>query len=327
MKGAVIGAGLFAIVGGGGFLVWQAMNSPAWNPVKSRAQPVKGTFLRVTADYMYKGEPVNFDFLVVCKGRITHSRATGGSYDVWSGPMLYARKLPDGKALAISTKAFCFSFGGSSSPPARFMPLTVLYSESESLSSGYAYMSDDAYERANTPLKFIKANVVRINGDAATDLAKQQIPNLVQELGNDRGMPVSGADLRRRRPGRRPTIGTACQGAIRFPIPPELIPLVRQHWPAHRPDYWRLRKSYDGRIGLGTKLARAKYGGVSFLMHLTSQMSRPGVIRREPGGFIGTSRQPPRTRRICLETYLPDGGILSNTSGFQKSLGRQNRTV
>lgn len=206
-----------------------------WSFIKDSRQ-AKGNFVRLVAEYTYKGEPVALDFVNTCGGRLTVYKDNSHSEDIFAGPQLYGVKLPDGKAL-VAKGSYCGDpKRQDSGMPPDFMPLVVVYDDAETLASGYAYVSNDAYERPKSDLKLIKARLIKVSPDEAAALLKVQKPNVVRSLNIQ--SPWTVTDIEKLNPHHKPAIGVYCNGFFKLPVPTDVVDELRKHWPQDHPRFW-----------------------------------------------------------------------------------------
>ena len=206
-----------------------------WSFVKETKQ-AKGEYFRFIGEFTYKGEPVVLDSVSACGGKITIYKDNDRSEDIFAGPQLYGVKLPDGKAL-VAKAAFCGDHWRSDAgAPPDLTPVTILFDDAETLASGYAFVSNEAYERPNSDLKLIKARIMPVTPDEAAALLKVQKPNVVRSLNIQSPWTVTGD--KKLNPGKRHTIARICEGFFKLPVPTDVVDEVRKHWPENHPRYW-----------------------------------------------------------------------------------------
>jgi hypothetical protein len=194
-----------------------------------------GRFLRVTANYVYLGTPIKLDFVLTCGGTLTTYRDGDRSVDVWGGPELYGVRLPDGKALVLSTTGYCSAREAYLFAPG-FLPVVVIFDDPQRLTQGWAYMSEAAYERPNSPLKFTEATVSLLPKVEAALLYKNQTTNIVNAFGN--AGPFALPPDVQTPPEVELRVGRQCVGWVRLPIAESKRHRVRELWPSSRPKYW-----------------------------------------------------------------------------------------
>jgi hypothetical protein len=180
------------------------------------------------------GKPVTLDFVLTCSGFITSYRDRDRSYDISGGPMLYGVRLPDGKALVLSTNAFCAKNEAYMLSPG-MIPIVVIYDDAAKLTQGWAYMSETAYARPKSPLKFIDAKIALVSRDEAAAILNSQIPNVVTAFGN--AGPFANIGLTPP-PLKELIVGRHCVGWLRVRISGEHRPKVQALWPTTKPKYW-----------------------------------------------------------------------------------------
>jgi hypothetical protein len=236
--GIVMMLGITAV---GGIMALGSMSSAVFNfPAKSsRELPLES--LRITARYVYKGEPVTLDFLHVCGGTVTVMRDRDATVRILGGPRLYGHRMPDGKALVVYANLCSFADrpvgvvqGVYLSPRGLVdtMPFTILYDDANLLTQGYGYASEAAYERPGSPLKFIDMRIERITSEAAREFAKTMVPNVVRVLGNGGEVPKNKPPL------KEAPLAYQCIGFIRVKVSEEARARMREEWPDHKPQYW-----------------------------------------------------------------------------------------
>jgi hypothetical protein len=231
----VVLAGIWPYHGGRALLAWQQLNSP---PVRPQAT----NLWHIRAEYTYKGAPLILEFPMACESVWGHKRIHPNSHDVFSGPELYGVKTPDGKAVVMSTRGFCevpYRLGP------RFLPITVVYDDPETLAFGIMYASDEAYENKMAVLSLPKFTINRINQDdffALSKLIPQNVVRMLRTNGLARELEFSGADKtqKAREPGKKPLVASSCHGWRRIKLSEKGRELVRAEWPKDRPAYWTL---------------------------------------------------------------------------------------
>ncbi len=222
------GISLLALLSGRGLVA-------PWSFIKGISQ-AKGQYFRFIGEFTYKGEPVVLDSVSACGGRLTVYKDNSHSEDIFAGPQLYGVKLPDGKAL-VAKAAFCGDhWRHDSGMPPDFTPVTILFDDAETLASGYAYVSNEAYERPNSDLKLIRARLMPVTPDEAVALLKVQKPNVVRSLNIQ--SPSTVRDFKKLYPGKRPSIAMFCEGFFKLPVPTDVVDEVRKRWPQDHPRYW-----------------------------------------------------------------------------------------
>ena len=233
-----IGLGVLAVVGGA---VWFGVHKAEqqMRDIVGTSTLVRGSVWRITADYLYKGQPMTLDFAEICGSVVTRYGGGSRSYDPLSGPKVYGRKTFDGKVLAIIYGgAFCslhenWPRGGL---PENFLPLTVIFDDPDTLSSGVFYTSDEAYRNPSSDLKWLGGRVALLSSKDYLEYRKTAEPNAVRSLLNDWEGPET--DLRAAYPGKRPSIAVSCFSFAKVKLTDGARALVREVWPESRPRYW-----------------------------------------------------------------------------------------
>ena len=223
--GLVVASAILAIVGWGAGGVY----------VHTKKVEDRGRYYRITADYTYKGAPLRIDFGLACAARITTYRDNDTSFDVFSSPDFYGVRTSDNAAVVISTHEYCRAFHGHPMPP-DFLPITVVYDDPETLAFGIMYASDEAYANPSSVLTLPKVNVARMTRAEFDDIRRTGVRNVVRNPRND-GQFGLGAPIYQ--PGKKPPIGTTCEGWSRVELPSEARAVLRGHWPSDKPRYWR----------------------------------------------------------------------------------------
>src|SRR5690606_12967258 len=78
------------------------------SPSMTKSQHVEsGKYFRMQARYTHGDEPVNFDYVVACRSRITVHVGNGVSVDPNFWPAYYYQVTKDGAALMIKTPFAC----------------------------------------------------------------------------------------------------------------------------------------------------------------------------------------------------------------------------
>ncbi len=238
---ATVGAVLLVLVGG---IAISALTGPVAPVLMTKGvQSVKGEYYQVTADYTYKGEPVQLRFALTCSGAVTTYKYGDKSFDIFSGPVAYGIRLPDNKALALDT-GYCSSISPNE-PNAGILedmlPQTFLFDDPDTLNSGVFFASDEAYDRPNSELRFGSIRFKRLTETDYRQLQKTQKPNVFRTpFAINQFIAANSRDLRYQiaYPGKRPSIARECYGWKRLPVPEAAREELRRHWPAHHPRYW-----------------------------------------------------------------------------------------
>jgi hypothetical protein len=176
------------------------------------------------------------------------------------------------------------------------LPVVVVYDNADTLDFGVAYLSEDAYENPLSVLKFSGATI-----EAATraqfDEFRRTQPNLVKRESYHSNIE-SEPELKRLGWTRlsRP-FGNSCQGYMRFRIPAELRPVVRQHWPKGRPAYWR-PDTHEAQRDITSRIQQiqsdrpneAARAWGAFMELVPERTADRGLSTRTGGGFSEASR-------------------------------------
>lgn len=222
----------------GGYAAWSAMQ--ANSVTKSTVRKQSGPYYRITAQYLYDGQPLTLDFAFGCSGAVRTYADGRSSHDVFGGPTYYGRPTPDGKVLVTTTKRYCRAFRANSpnaGMPADFLPETILFDNPDTLEFGVMYASARAYAKPGSKLSFQGITFERLGQEAFVAFrTTQQLPNAVRAAANDRIFaPTEEVWL-----GKRPfVVAKVCTGWARFSVPPDLRDEVGGLWPEEKPEFWR----------------------------------------------------------------------------------------
>jgi hypothetical protein len=199
-----------------------------------------GTYFRLKVKLAYKGQSQDFDIVVGCNVRQINDGGGGGTtYEVGLVPTVFGQRMDDGKGLVVRPPDACdgrTTANGMVQPD--LLPVIVVYDDAETLTFGTAYLSEDAYENPLSVLTFGGATIENATKAEFAEFRRTQ-PNLVTRESYFSALD-SDQELEKKNFRRltRP-FGHACQGYMRFRIPDEVRPLVRQRWPQGHPTYWK----------------------------------------------------------------------------------------
>jgi hypothetical protein len=222
----------------GGYAAWSAMQ--ANSVTKSTVRKQSGPYYRITAQYLYDGQPLTLDFALGCSGAVRTYADGRSSHDVFGGPTYYGRPTPDGKVLVTTTGRYCSEFRTylpNAGISADFLPETILFDNPDTLEFGVMYASVGAYAKLGSKLSFQGIRFERLGQEAFVAFrTTQQLPNAVRAARNDRIFaPTEEAWL-----GKRPfAVADRCTGWARFSVPPDLRDEVGGLWPEEKPEFWR----------------------------------------------------------------------------------------
>lgn len=256
--------------------------TPADAQVKSKA-PDDSRLWRVRAEYTYKGEPLVLEFGLACSSIWAGANTHKYSKDMFAGPQLYGVKTNDGKAVVMATRNFCDSGLYPKEPNGglkdRFLPMTVVYDDTETLAFGTLYASDEAYQNSLAVLTIPRVTFTLLTTDAFVALQRAATPNVVRMASNNR-MGTVPNDVAA--PGRKPLVGNKCHGKRRVEIPEELKADFRAVWPETRPAYWLPDEPTT--VALKKRISRVKFEGGWYGSGLASQDRGSGLKRHGGGG-------------------------------------------
>jgi hypothetical protein len=201
----------------------------------------RGTYFRLKVKLTYKGEPQDFDIVVGCNVRQTNYADKSRTVEVGLVPTVFGRRMDDGKGLVVRAPRACRGETTANGlVPQDLLPPVIVYSDAKTLAFGTAYLSEDAYEGPSSVLKFIGATI-----ESATQAefaeSRRTLSNLVTR--ESYHSALAGDEVLKRMGLSRVAIPWAhrCEGYSRYRIPDAMRPLVRQHWPEGRPEYWRVK--------------------------------------------------------------------------------------
>jgi hypothetical protein len=230
---------LIAVLGAMYIGIYLATPAAADSFVKSIEED-HGTYYRLKVKLAYKGQPQDFDIVVGCNVRqINYGGGGGRTYEVGLVPTVFGRRMDDSKGLVVRPPDACdgrTTANGKVQPD--LLPVIVVYDDAETLSFGTAYLSEDAYESPLSVLAFGGATIEKATKSEFDEFRRTR-PNLVKR--ESYFSPLDSDDELRKKNFRRLTrpFGHACQGYMRFRIPEDVRPLVRQRWPDGHPTYWK----------------------------------------------------------------------------------------
>lgn len=147
------------------------------SPYTKDVEKTADAYFRITADYTVidTGEEINFDYVMVCGGTVTHSTYTASTvaYSLFPDTMILPTKT--GEAVGIVTPGLCNAWGwryvrkiggklrDPDPIPDDFMPYAMWYPDVEALGFAFGYESDLAYESPYSRLKFHGSTLERVD--------------------------------------------------------------------------------------------------------------------------------------------------------------------
>jgi|HubBroStandDraft_1064217.scaffolds.fasta_scaffold36255_2 hypothetical protein len=203
--------------------------------VAQSANEEGGPYFRLTVKLTYKGEPEDFDVVVGCSVPAHHYDNI--TYYVMV-PSAFGRKMSDGKVVVVRPPRACdgeTTANGGVQPD--LLPLIVVYDDAETLAFGTAYLSEDAYESPLSVLKFGGATIETARRAEFDEFRRTQKNAVTRAI----FWSNSAADDVLKRMGLpilANAFGNICDYYMRYRLPDELRAVLRQHWPAERPNYW-----------------------------------------------------------------------------------------
>jgi hypothetical protein len=214
----------------------------------------RGTYYRLKVKVTYKGEPQDFNIVVGCNVKQTNYK--DGSRTVESGlvPEVFARRLSDGKALAVNPPQAC---NGETTADGRvpqdLLPLLIVYDNADNLAFGTAYFSEDAYENPLAVLKFGGATIERATRAEFDEFRRTQ-PNALTEKIHRRYLPgeMSKTDAR-----DTPYWASQCYGFARYQLPDDIRAVARKYWASEHPRFWET-PSFDALKEISGALTTSK---------------------------------------------------------------------
>lgn len=213
----------------------------------------RGYFYRFRAAFEVKatGEKIDFDYVVACNIRLTRWRDGGLSDDGTFGPRAMFKATSGGQVVMLRTQRAC---GGLTSDnddvPPDLLPLAVWFEDSNNLSVGVGYVSEDAYDSPIGKLTFRGARVDRASRDdwevwrkTSADTYKQigeipgpwgyDFPALRGALASDQGK-----------------FATGCRGYVRLKVPENMRSRLASLRPSNDTQFWTLPVSEE-RLKIG----------------------------------------------------------------------------
>ena len=159
-----------------------------------------------------------------------------------------------------------------------FLPITVVYDDPETLAFGIMYASDEAYANPSSVLMLPKVNVARMTRAEYDDIRRTGVRNVVRNPRNDGQFGIKESVVQ---PGKKPPIGTTCEGWSRLELPSEARAILREHWPSDKPRYWRPEKR-DASLALEKALKGLQVNG--WTVHNYGMSSGVAGLLRVDGG-------------------------------------------
>lgn len=150
------------------------------SPYTKDVEKTADAYFRITADYTVidTGEEINFDYVMVCGGTITHSTYTAATVSYSTFPNLIVMPTKSGEAVGVLTPALCDAWGWryvdeiggklrEPDPfPDDFTPFTLWYPDVYALGFAFAYESDLAYVSPYSRLTFRGSTLERVDKEA-----------------------------------------------------------------------------------------------------------------------------------------------------------------
>lgn len=169
------------------------------SPYTKGVEKTADAYFRITADYTVidTGEEINFDYVMVCGGTITHSTYTAATvtYSLFPDTMILPTKT--GEAVGIVTPGLCEAWGwryvreiggklrDPDPIPDDFMPYAMWYPDVNALGFAFGYESDLAYEGPYSRLKFHGSTLERVD-KAAWEAWREKAEEEFESIG---GLP------------------------------------------------------------------------------------------------------------------------------------------
>ncbi len=303
----------------GGAWAW---GSKPWSFTKS-VEVDRGIYFRLKVGLSYKGSREDFDIVVGCNAKRINYR--DGSSTAESGliPTLYGRAMPDGKAVVIRPPNACSReiFATGWVRPG-FIPLIVVFDDAKLLTTGIAYVTDDAYRSPHAVLQFHSATVEKATRADFETFMRTAPPNVVTR---ESYHSFQSDDVFLRLGLKRvPPLALSCKGYERVKLDERIRPIVAKLWPAERPEFWttpggylshelaeQMRKAVGGH-SRGTRddvPAFPTPGG-----HTSPSPSNEGIFRKD--GLLGiTAPTNPEGTRVAPTVYPSTSELVAYRKG------------
>jgi hypothetical protein len=257
-----------------------------------------GTYYRLKVQLAYKGEEQDFDIVIGCNVHVIGYKDNSSTYEVGLVPTVFGRRMSDGKGLVVRPPNACqgeTTANGKVQPD--LLPVIIVYDDADTLSFGTAYLSEDAYERPMSVLKFGAATIETATRAEFEKFRRTQ-PNLVTRE-SYHSLTDSDAQLKANGITRLThPFGYRCQVYDHFRLPDNVRALARQYWPESKPTYWR-PDTYDQEREIRIALMESK----DIQSDRTSDLPLPwkvllnigsadrGLVRRSGGGLVSPRRE------------------------------------
>ncbi|CAN7426763.1 hypothetical protein [Rhizobium sp. LjRoot254] len=200
----------------------------------------RSVYFRLKVDFTYRGEPKKFDIVVGCSVLNIRYKDGSGTYEPGMTPTVYGQRMSDGKAVVVRPPDACRgSTTANGEVPRNFLPVMIVYDDTNTMGFGTAYMSDEAYDSPYSLMTFGKATIEKATREEFIDFRENGPPNAVTR---SQYHSVQWDDTLKRLGLKRshPAFGWHCYAYSRWKLNAEQQAIVRKYWPANRPKYWTL---------------------------------------------------------------------------------------
>jgi TPR repeat protein len=236
--------------------------------------PNSPEYARLRLQVDYNGALQSFDYVIGCHLHSTLGASTGTPRPVAYAPDIFARRLPDGKALAIAAPSVC-EIEIDPLTGTDIVPLMVVYDDADTLASGSAYATLDAFDSPLSELTFHGAALFPAAKEEYDDFRSNGEKNLVTpEHYFSANLNYGARDSCGIREINKP-MAASCLAFARFEVPAAAREAVTRAWLRHgRPRFW-MQTSDDIKTN----------GDLTFKLHMPENaLSRLGErgLRRNP---------------------------------------------
>lgn len=248
------------------------------SPYTKGVEKTADAYFRITADYTVidTGEEINFDYVMVCGGTVTHSTYTAATVTYSKFPDTMILPTKTGEAVGIVTPTLCEAWGwryidkiggklrDPDPIPDNFMPYAMWYPDVNALGFAFGYESDLAYESPYSRLKFHGSTLKRVDQAAWWKQAAEEFES-ISGLPGPWGLSYSQTrdtkeirdEIMSRNQGLMPA-GRWCNAVAQIDLPERFADRAEQIAEENDFDFWvadngddslklldDIRKSYD----------------------------------------------------------------------------------
>lgn len=214
----------------------------------------KGTYYyRFRSAYEYKGERIDFNVVAGCAIRVTTDPANGSSWDAFRYPSNVVVATKSGGALWQYVQDACLGQTTTNGKvPHDFLPSVIVFEDARDLTFGVGYVSEDAFNQSQSPIKFLGASIEAATWSEFDDYQRDAPPNLIDPMPFTRQTPAPtpeevGDDPWNKKKWEKWGLNVfECFGYERRNlIDPADRDRLQKMWPAHQPRFWRPARDED----------------------------------------------------------------------------------